>query len=92
MQLQHMYAIQDLTSEMALEDEDLPDREILTAACGGLITVDSESQAIHAIHFTVQKYFERCRGQKLMVARLGLAKVSLAYFGSPKLLIWILCK
>jgi hypothetical protein len=80
-QLQHMYAMQELEDGMPLEDDDLPDGEILTGACGGLISVDSESQTIQVIHYTVQQYFEASLGPKLMTARLSLAKVSLAYLG-----------
>ncbi|RHZ69155.1 hypothetical protein CDV55_103316 [Aspergillus turcosus] len=83
MHLQHMYATQELTGDTALEDDDLPDADILTGACSGLITVDRESQAIHAIHYTVHQYFERSHGQKLMAARLSLTKVSLTYLALP---------
>ncbi|KAH1401028.1 hypothetical protein KXW39_003916 [Aspergillus fumigatus] len=86
MQLQHMYATQELTAGMALGDDDLPDADILTGACSGLIAVDRESQAIHAIHYTVHQYFERSHGQRLMAARLSLTKVSLAYLGLPNFL------
>lgn len=82
-QLQHMYATQELGGEEVLQDDDLPDGEILTSACGGLITVDSRSQAIRAVHHTVQQYFERSHGQKLLAAKLSLTKVSLAYLGLP---------
>lgn len=83
MQLQHMYATQELPDDTALEDDDLPDADILTGACSGLITVNRESQAIHAIHYTVHQYFERSHGQKLMAARLSLTKVSLTYLALP---------
>lgn len=84
-ELQHMYATQEMTENLALEDDDLPDGEILTGACGGLITVDNKTQAIHVIHYTVQQYFERCLGQKLMAARMSLTKVSLKYLALPNL-------
>ncbi|GAQ42481.1 serine/threonine-protein kinase chk2 [Aspergillus niger] len=83
MQLQHMYAMQELVEDMALEDDDLPDGDVLTAACGGLITVDKESQAINVIHYTAQQYFEISLAPKLMTARISLTKVSLAYLVLP---------
>ncbi|KAJ5424569.1 hypothetical protein N7445_010542 [Penicillium cf. griseofulvum] len=82
MQLQHMYATQELTDEMALEIDDLPDGEILTGACGGLITVD-ESQTIHLIHYTAKQYFERSLAQELTAARISLTKVGLTYLALP---------
>lgn len=78
-----MYATQELSEGVALEEDDLPDGEILTGACGGLIMVDNESQTVRAVHYTAQQYFERCYGQKLMQARLSLTKVSLAYLTLP---------
>ncbi|KAE8322171.1 hypothetical protein BDV39DRAFT_210018 [Aspergillus sergii] len=83
MQLQHMYATLELPGEEALEDDNLPDGDILTAACGGLITVDTESQLIHVIHYTVQQYLERTLGQKLVIARMNLTKVCLTYLTLP---------
>ncbi|KAJ0413510.1 hypothetical protein BJY00DRAFT_319712 [Aspergillus carlsbadensis] len=82
-QLQHMYATKELEGNMALEDDDLPDGEILTSACGGLINVDTESETIQVIHYTVQQYFERALGPKLMAARLGMTKVCLTYLVLP---------
>ncbi|KAJ6099060.1 serine/threonine-protein kinase chk2 (cds1) [Penicillium canescens] len=82
-QLQHMYATKELTDDMPLEIDDLPDADILTAACGGLVTVDNESQTIHAIHYTVQQYFERSFSQKLVAAKMSVTKVSLAYLTLP---------
>ncbi|RAQ58986.1 hypothetical protein COH20_006750 [Aspergillus flavus] len=83
MQLQHLYATLGLLGEEALEDDDLPDGDILTAACGGLITVDTESRVIHVIHYTVQQYLERTLGQKLVAARMNLTKACLTYLTLP---------
>lgn len=82
-QVQHMYATQELPDDTVLEDEDLPDADILTGACNGLITVDREMLTIHAIHYTVHQYFERSHGQKLLAAKMSLTKVSLAYLALP---------
>lgn len=68
---------------MALEEEDLPDGNILTGACGGLIIVDRESHTIRAVHYTAQQYFDRSCGKRLMEAKLNLTKISLTYFLLP---------
>ncbi|CAG7988463.1 unnamed protein product [Penicillium salamii] len=80
-QLQHMHAMRELSEDMTFDDDDLPDGEILTGACGGLVSVDGESQTIQLIHYTAQNYFERSFAQKLMAARLSLTQISLAYLG-----------
>lgn len=82
-QLQHMHAMRELSEDMTFDDDDLPDGEILTGACGGLVSVDGESQTIQLIHYTAQNYFERSFAQKLMAARLNLTQISLAYLGLP---------
>lgn len=81
--LQHMYATWKLDDGMPLEDDDLPDGDVLTGACGSLITIDKESQTTNPIHYTVQQYFEGSLSAKLMAARLSLSKTCLAYLSLP---------
>ncbi|KAK5991138.1 putative serine/threonine-protein kinase fhkC [Cladobotryum mycophilum] len=83
LELQHMYAILPLPEAEALENDDLPDGDILTGACGGLIVVDSESQTVRPIHYTTQEYFERCHEQMLLDAKLKLTKICLKYLTLP---------
>lgn len=82
-EMQHMYATHQLPQLMALEDDDLPDIEILTSVCSGLILIDAESRTIRPIHYTVLQYFERIHGHKLTDARRNLTLVSLAYLTLP---------
>lgn len=82
-EMQHMYATHQLPQWVALEDDDLPDVEILTSVCSGLILIDGESQTIRPIHYTVLQYFERTHSHKLTEARRNLTLVSLAYLTLP---------
>ncbi|KAK2880075.1 hypothetical protein FQN49_000589 [Arthroderma sp. PD_2] len=86
LELQHVYAALPLSETEALEDDDLPDGDILTGACGGLIIVDGDSQTVRPIHYTTQEYFERCHAQTLLAAKLKLTKICLKYLALPNFL------
>lgn len=58
LELQQIYATQELPEETALEDDDLPDGDVLTGVCGGLIIVDGDSKTVRLVHYTAQQYFE----------------------------------
>ncbi|KAH6623387.1 hypothetical protein F5144DRAFT_359637 [Chaetomium tenue] len=83
LELRHAYATRELPEDTPLEDDDLPDGEILTSTCGGLIKVDGESQTVRVVHYTTQEYFERSHAQNLLVAKRDLASISLAYLTLP---------
>ena len=56
-ELQHALAVR---AGMAELDEDfVPEVEVLGSICAGLITVDEQSNTIRLVHYTTQKYFER---------------------------------
>lgn len=82
-ELQHIYTTRDLPSGTDLEDDDLPDSDILTGVCGGLIAVESALQTVHIVHYTAQQYFERSRKQELLDARRNLTIACLTYLTLP---------
>ena len=56
-EVQHALAV---SPGMADLDEDfLPEVEILDSVCAGLVTVDKTSDIIRLVHYTTQEYFER---------------------------------
>ncbi len=79
LELRHIYATRDLLDGDALSQEDLPDGEILTSTCGGMLMIDTESQTVRPVHYTTQEYFERSRLHLVAEARFQLADISLAY-------------
>ncbi|KAH7198957.1 uncharacterized protein B0J16DRAFT_360560 [Fusarium flagelliforme] len=83
LELQQIYATQDLPDDTGLEEDDLPDADILTSVCGGLIMVDSDSQTVRLVHYTAQQYFEQFQTEKLMQARASIANISLKYLTLP---------
>jgi hypothetical protein len=83
LELQQIYATQDLPEDSGLEEDDLPDADILTGVCGGLIMVDSDSKTVRLVHYTAQQYFEQFHSHKLMQARVSITNISLKYLTLP---------
>jgi hypothetical protein len=81
--LQHLYATQELSDGELLEEEDLPDGDILTEACSGLVMVDAESQVVRLVHYTAQQYFEEYHKLLIKRAQLTLTRTSLTYLALP---------
>jgi hypothetical protein len=81
--LQHLYATQELSGGELLEDDDLPDGDILTEACSGLVMVDAESQIVRVVHYSAQQYFEEYHKLLIKRARLTLTRISLTYLTLP---------
>src|ERR1700733_11071234 len=55
-EVQHAVAV---SSDMTKLDEDfIPDMEILDSVCAGLVTVDKDSDIIRLVHYTTREYFE----------------------------------
>ncbi|KAK4247492.1 kinase-like domain-containing protein [Corynascus novoguineensis] len=82
-ELRHLYATLELTNCTPLEDDGLPDGELLTSTCGGLIMVDREAHTVRVVHYTAEEYFERTHVEALEAARLSLANACLAYLTLP---------
>jgi ankyrin repeat protein len=56
-ELQHALAVEPNESE--LDQDNVPDEELLASVCAGLVTIDYESNIIRLVHYTTQEYFER---------------------------------
>lgn len=83
LEIQHMYAMRDLAEDTLLEDDDLPDGDILTSVCGGLIVVDGELKSARLVHYTAQEFFQRIQQARLPSSRFDLTKICLAYLRLP---------
>ncbi|KAL7957974.1 hypothetical protein V8C34DRAFT_305193 [Trichoderma compactum] len=59
-ELQHAVAVEPGTSEMNWKF--IPTVEIIGTICAGLITIDTQSNAVRLVHYTTQEYFERTHG------------------------------
>jgi hypothetical protein len=56
-ELQHALAVRPGMTK--LDNDFLPEVEILSSICAGLVTVDKKSDIIRLVHYTTQEYFER---------------------------------
>ncbi|KAF5021013.1 hypothetical protein F66182_6944 [Fusarium sp. NRRL 66182] len=83
LELQQLYATEGLPEDSALEEDDLPDADILTGACGGLVMIDSDSKTVRIVHYTAQQYFEQFQSDKLLHARFRITNISLKYLSLP---------
>ncbi|KAM0265606.1 hypothetical protein ACHAQJ_000038 [Trichoderma viride] len=55
-ELQHAVAVEP--GDLELDEEFIPDKEILSSICAGLVTIDAESDVMRLAHYTVQEYFK----------------------------------
>lgn len=59
-QLQHGLAVMDLDKdESEVEDDALPDVELMLSVCAGLVRVDHESNTTQLVHYTAQEYLDQ---------------------------------
>jgi ankyrin repeat protein len=79
-EIQHAMAVMDLEpDETCLDEEDLPSEALLITVCGGILTIDQESNVIRLIHYTTQEYFERYRGEIFPDAQLNISRACIQY-------------
>ncbi|KAF8244499.1 hypothetical protein K440DRAFT_558746, partial [Wilcoxina mikolae CBS 423.85] len=76
-ELQHALAVKPGDSK--LDPGDLPDEELLTSLCAGLVVIDRESTIIRLVHYTTQEYFKRIRGNRFPNAQTDIATICLTY-------------
>jgi Ankyrin repeats (3 copies) len=56
-ELRHALAVKD--SEGKLDEDFIPNVEILDSVCAGLVTIEKNSDIIQLVHYTTQEYFKR---------------------------------
>lgn len=65
--------------EDELDSENMPDEDILTSVCEGLVTIDRTSSVVRLVHYTTQEYFERMRRQLFPSAQQDMIATCLTY-------------
>lgn len=63
----------------AIDDEALPDEQLLTSLCAGLVVIESKSEIIRLVHYTTQEYLERVQMDHFPEARIEAALSCLTY-------------
>lgn len=81
-QLQHGLAVMDLDKdESEVEDEALPDVELMLSVCAGLVRVDNESNTTQLVHYTTQEYLDQSdiRNTYFPTGHVDIANACLKY-------------
>ncbi|QYS95878.1 ANK_REP_REGION domain-containing protein [Trichoderma simmonsii] len=76
-ELRHAVAVEPKTQQ--LSEEFIPDKEILSSVCAGLVTFDAESDAVRLAHYTIQEYFEREGKHWFQDAEADIATACITY-------------
>lgn len=77
LEVQHALAVEP--NDTALDEEGIPDEDILISACAGLVTVDMESSVVRLVHYTAQEYFESTFQTRLMPFKTEIALTCITY-------------
>jgi ankyrin repeat protein len=79
-EVQHAIAVLNLgEDETQIDEEGLPDEDLLIAVCAGVVTIDGGNSVIRLIHYTAQQYFERIRDTRFPHAQTEIARACLRY-------------
>jgi hypothetical protein len=79
-EMQHAIAILNLEpEETRIDDEGMPDGNLLVSVCAGLVMIDKENGVIRLVHYTAQQYFESIRDTKFPHAEVLITQACLRY-------------
>ena len=76
-ELQHALATE--AGDVEIDEEALPDEDLPVFVCGGLVTIDRESDIVRFVHYTADEYFKRIRGSRFPSAQVKIAMTCLTY-------------
>ena len=77
LELRHALTIESDTTE--LDEEALPDVDIVISVCAGLVTIDQETDIIRLVHYTTQEYLKRRRDEYFPTAQRDISRTCLTY-------------
>ncbi|KAF3933651.1 Ankyrin-1 [Dactylellina cionopaga] len=69
------------------DEENLPDLGSVVSLCGGLVTIDEESDTIRLVHYTTQEYFERSWDTWFPDAQDDITRICISYLSFKNLSI-----
>jgi hypothetical protein len=79
-EIQHAIAVMNLErDESQIDEEGIPDEDLLVTVCAGLVTIDEEDRVIRLVHYTAQQYFERIRERKFPHAQVLITQACFRY-------------
>jgi ankyrin repeat protein len=75
-EVQHALAVEE--GDVDLDEDGIPDEDLMVFACAGLVTVDLDS-TVRLVHRTAQEYFEQILAARFPRAQINITSTCLTY-------------
>lgn len=82
-EIRHALAVE--VADAMLDQENLPDEDILVSVCAGLVTVDHQGNIVRLVHYTAQEFFEHVRKSRYPEGHSMIATSCLTYLSFESL-------
>ncbi|KAK3378907.1 hypothetical protein B0T24DRAFT_493620, partial [Lasiosphaeria ovina] len=76
-ELRHAVAVK--IGQPKLDDRFIPGLNIISSICGGLITIDSESDIVRLVHYTTKEYFDKTKDSLFPEAEADITAICATY-------------
>lgn len=76
-ELQHALAVE--TGDTTLDEENIPEEELLLSVCNGLVTYEKEGGFLALVHYTFQQYLEQKAESLFPEAQVDIVRTCLTY-------------
>ena len=77
LELQHALAVE--TGDSMLDEDNIPEQELLLSVCNGLVTYEKEGGFLALVHYTFQQYLERKAKNLFPEAQVDIVRTCLTY-------------
>ena len=77
LELQHALAVE--TSDSNLDDDNIPEQELLLSVCNGLVTYEKEGGFLALVHYSFQQYLEQKAETLFPEAQVEIVRTCLTY-------------
>ena len=77
LELQHALAVE--TGDPMLDEDNVPEQELLLSVCNGLVTYEKEGGFLALVHYTFQQYLERKAKNFFPEAQVDIVRTCLTY-------------
>ena len=77
LEIQHALAVE--TGDSMLDEDNIPEQELLLSVCNGLVTFEKEGGFLALVHYTFQQYLERKAETLFPEAQADIVRTCLTY-------------
>lgn len=77
LEIQHALAVE--TNDSMLDEDKIPEQELLLSVCNGLVTFEKEGGFLALVHYTFQQYLERKAENLFPEAQVDIVRTCLTY-------------